>query len=289
MCAHGAGGSVAKNFVLIRCNLHETAEVLGMSATLGIPPAHVVGCLCRVWGWARDEMDETGTVRVPVGMIDALAAVPGLAAAMQEQRWLSADDASVTFPHPQRWITRDAVKRAQTRERADRKRARDALQSAHETRTKRAPEREEKREREEEDNGCAVAAGASAAAAAEPDYSPDLRAGAAKRIASLTGRPASQIPGTLVTEVVAYTAGHPARKHDAAAWPDDADEPMDRARMIRAAFDVAEAEAQSKTPHGVVGFVVGVMEQAILAGEYPEPRGPVRSLYADQARERVEF
>ena len=148
---------MAKNFVLIRVGLHETAEVLGIAATLGIPAQHVVGCLSRVWSWARDEMDESGTVRVPENVIDGLAAVPGFAAAMKAQQWLSADETSVTFPHPQRWITRDAVKRAQSRQRAERKRARDATQSAHQMRTKRAPEEEEEEEREEEeDNGCAV-------------------------------------------------------------------------------------------------------------------------------------
>lgn len=292
---------MAKNFVLIRCGLHETAEVMGIAATLGISPTHAVGCLARVWSWARDEMNEDGTVRVPPAVIDNLTGVTDFARAMQEHGWLTAEAKSVTFPHPQRWIARDAVKRAQTRERAERKRAQDALQNAHGTRTKsapnahekrteRAPEEEEEREREEErDNGCAVAAYAGKTAAAAPDFSPDLRVEVSKRIARIAGISSSNVTGTLVSEVVRYTAGHPARKHDAAAWPDDAPEPMDRLRMIRAAFDVADAEAQSKTQHGVAGFVIGVMEPAILAGEYPEPRGPVRSLYADQQRERVEF
>lgn len=281
---------MAKNFVLIRCNMHETAEVLGMAATLGIPPTQVVGCLCRVWSWARDEMDEAGTVRVPAGMIDLLVAVPGFAAAMQEQRWLLADDGSINFPHPQRWINRDAVRRAQSRERMEHKRSRNAQQTAHTLRTNCAPEEEEEEEREEEqDSGCAADACASAAAASEPEFSPTLRTETAARLARLVGRPASQVPGTLIGEIVGYTAGSPAKKHNAASWPDDAEEPMDRLRMIRAAFDVAAAEAQSKTPHGVAAFVIGVMEQAITAGEYPEPRGPVRSLYAEPKREQVEF
>ena len=89
-------------------------------------------------------------------------------------------------------------------------------------------------------------------------------------MASKCGVPVSQIPGTIVTEVVTYTAGQPSSKREAAVWPGDAAEPMDRLHMIQTAFDVADAEATSTNPNGLGHFVISVMEPAIAAGLYPE-------------------
>lgn len=258
---------MANDFVLARCRLHETAEVLGMSAMLGIPPMHVVGCLVRVWGWARDEMDDQGRVKVAAAVIDGLAGVTGFADAMQSGGWLDTTTDSVSFPNHGRWISRDAVRKAHDRERKRKPPGSSAEEprkkpgrSAEVPRKDCGLEREGEREGEREDDYVVVAGDV------------DLRALVSSRLARLAGISRTTVPGTLVAELVAYTDGQPARKHEAAHWPDDAPEPMDRARMLSAAFDVADAQAKSTSVYGIVGFVVTTMESAIAAGEYPEVR-----------------
>ena len=244
-----------------------------MATRLGIPPAHVVGCLAVVWAWARDEMDEAGTVGVPPEYIDSLAGVVGFADAMRDRGWLDTTAESVRFPSPDRWITRDAMTRARARERADKSRARKAHAPTQSACAKSAPDRDRDKEREgeEEENDSFVVV-LRDDDEAEPELSPDLRGMVSKRLALLSGISPSHVPSTLVTELVAYTAGRPAKKHDAATWPNEAPQPLDRARMLSEAFDVAEANATTKTLYGVGGYVLTVMETAISAGEYPSQK-----------------
>lgn len=88
----------------------------------------------------------------------------------------------------------------------------------------------------------------------------------------MAGISATHLPRSLVSEVIAYTAGQPSRKRDAVHWPDDAPEPMDRTRMLEAAFDVAEAKFQGGSAHGAAAFVLAILEDAIPKGEYPSVR-----------------
>ena len=260
-----------------------------MATRLGIPPAHVVGCLAVVWGWARDEMDEAGTVGVPPEYLDALTGVDGFADAMRGRGWLDTTADSVRFPDPDKWITRDAQARAQARKRADKSRARKAHACAPSACAKSAPDREEDRERDREQENDSFVVVLGGDDDAEPELSPDLRGLVSKRLAMLAGISSANVPSTIVGEVVGYTAGRAARKHDAASWPAEAPEPIDRARMLSEAFDVAEANAQSRTVHGIAGFVLTVMESAITAGEYPsQTKQPERDTRPAWQREREE-
>ena len=286
-------------FVIVRTDLHESPEVLSIAATCGIPPLYVVGCLHRVWGWARRQADGDGVVGTPPTTLDGLTGVQGFADAMRSVGWLDTTDHQIAFPDPEKWISREAIKKAQASERQRRKRGRDnEIPACHApvtqvSRTERdnsvtREDRDKRRERVEEENDSFVVV-LGDGDDAEPELSADLRGLVSRRLAMLAGISSANVPSTIVGEVVGYTAGRAAKKHDAATWPSEAPEPIDRARMLSEAFDVAEANAQSRTVHGIAGYVLTVMESAITAGEYPsETKQPERDTRPAWQREREE-
>lgn len=279
---------MANDFVLVRCNLVRSAEVVVMATRLGIPPAHVVGCLAVVWGWARDEMDEAGTVGVPPEYLDALTGVEGFADAMRGRGWLDTTADSVRFPDPGRWINRDAIKRARDADRKRRAREvsamcpQDVRDMSAKERTKTRLDREEDREGEEEKSGGALAL--------HHDTTTDtpLWVAVSRRLSRMAGVGPEHLPRSLVSEVIGYTAGQDARKRNAVQWPEDAG-PMDRTRMLEAAFEVAEAKFKGGSAHGATAFVLSILEDAIPRGEYPTVREqPERDTRPAWQREREE-
>jgi len=263
-----------------------------MAMGLGIPPAHVIGCLAVVWSWARDEMDEDGAVRVQPALLDGLVGIDGFADAMQSAGWLDTTADGVTFPDPDKWITRDAVKKA--RDAAKKRHVREVSakrpQSVRETSDKvRTKTRlEEDRDREEEvEEECG--GGVTTRTNENTTTDSPLWVAVSRRLERMAGISATHLPRSLVSEVIAYTAGQPSRKRDAVHWPDDAPEPMDRTRMLEAAFDVAEAKFQGGSAHGATAFVLAILEDAIPRGEYPAVRDePERDTRPAWKRERDE-
>ena len=120
-------------------------EVHTMAAQLGIDPDAVVGKCLRVWGWF-DTHSADGNAPVTVkALLDRFTGVTGFCDALIACGWMSETGAQISITDYGRHNGAPAKKRAQTRDRVNLKRERDANGNAPSV-TRALPEQEQEEE-----------------------------------------------------------------------------------------------------------------------------------------------
>lgn len=104
-------------WIKVDCNLHDKPEVLELSAILGMPVAHVVGCLVRIWTWFDQHTEDGNAHGVTYMTLDRYAEHAGFAEAMALVGWLGCSGRVLSLPNFDRHNGKSAKKRAVTAER----------------------------------------------------------------------------------------------------------------------------------------------------------------------------
>jgi len=90
---------MATDAVQMRWCLRGEKEVLEMAASLGVPVAHVIGCLQMFWSWADEHLAKSqGEASIPCSQVDEIVQLPGFAVALQEVGWLDSKDVGLAVP-----------------------------------------------------------------------------------------------------------------------------------------------------------------------------------------------
>lgn len=121
---------MADDWIKMRVNLTRNPRVLKMSASLSVPPLHVVGMLYEVWAWADTHSEDGNAVSVTGETLDCFAGVTGFADALRKVGWLEGCDDALTFPHFDQHNGQTAKKRANTSKRVKKHRNADVTQQA---------------------------------------------------------------------------------------------------------------------------------------------------------------
>ncbi|MCD0460038.1 hypothetical protein [Roseiconus lacunae] len=98
-------------------------EVLGIASELGIHPVHAFGLCVRFWMWCDDQLLTGNAPRVTAATLDCFLGHEGLASALLKVGWLQVRSDSLEVPHFDRHLSTGAKKRASTRERVAKSRA----------------------------------------------------------------------------------------------------------------------------------------------------------------------
>lgn len=104
-------------WIKVDCNLHDKPEVLEIAAILGMPVAHVVGCLVRIWTWFDQHTEDGNAAGVTYATLDRYAEHTGFAEAMGLVGWLMCSGRVLSLPNFDRHNGKSAKKRALTAER----------------------------------------------------------------------------------------------------------------------------------------------------------------------------
>jgi hypothetical protein len=104
-------------WIKVDCNLHDKPEVLELSAILGLPVAHVVGCLIRIWTWFDQHTEDGNAVGVTYATLDRYAEHVGFAEALGLVGWLMQSGRVLSLPNFDRHNGKSAKKRAVTADR----------------------------------------------------------------------------------------------------------------------------------------------------------------------------
>jgi hypothetical protein len=100
------------NWIKVRDDLHEDANVLRLSDKCRTEVEHSVGMLVRFWSWAgRQSADGTG-LTITEARLDRLVNCPGFTAAMLAIGWLAGEDGNYQVPRFQRHNGKAAKARA---------------------------------------------------------------------------------------------------------------------------------------------------------------------------------
>jgi len=122
---------MSQNWIKWVKGLTRRAEVLQISALLGIAPAHAAGLCMVVWEWADDNTTNGRVTNVTPSYVDVVAGHPGFGEVLEKVSWLREDGrGGITFPRWDRHNSASAKKRALSAERMARKRNRDS-QNGH--------------------------------------------------------------------------------------------------------------------------------------------------------------
>lgn len=108
---------MAGDWIKLQHSVFEAPEVLTIADTLEMPPAHVVGCLARIWSWADQQSENGNALSVTKVTLDRLCGVAGFAEAMLSTGWLAGNDRNLSFPNFERHNGNTAKKRALTAKR----------------------------------------------------------------------------------------------------------------------------------------------------------------------------
>lgn len=99
---------------------HATArkpEILELSELLSIHPDQAFGLCFRFWCWCDSNLETGNASRVTLSMLDTLLERNGFAAALVKVGWLRVRDGSLEVPNYDRHLSKNAKKRALSRNR----------------------------------------------------------------------------------------------------------------------------------------------------------------------------
>lgn len=108
---------MAGDWIKMRTNLDSDPRVWRISAILGIPEVHVVGCLWKLWSWADEHTVDGNAMSVTKSVLDRYCGVTGFAQCLFDIGWLSGDDGKITFVNFDEHNGQTAKKRAVTAKR----------------------------------------------------------------------------------------------------------------------------------------------------------------------------
>ncbi len=109
---------MAGDWIPVRCDLQDDPAVIGIGAILDISPAHVVGLLVRVWGWANRQCKDGHAPNVTGKWIDSYVGFDGFAEAMAKVNWLKLNDSGAMIPKFDRFNSMAAKRRIASTERS---------------------------------------------------------------------------------------------------------------------------------------------------------------------------
>lgn len=108
---------MAGDWIVWTKGLTRKREIMAIARQLQID-RRVAACLCmEVWEWADAETADGNVHGVTKDDIDRFTGVTGLAQAMTDTGWLIEEAGGLRFPNWDRYNTRTAKNRLQTRER----------------------------------------------------------------------------------------------------------------------------------------------------------------------------
>lgn len=113
------------NWIKMQHQLHESPEVIGISALTGLDRFAVVGRLHRLWSWFDEWSDNGHVSHVTDVTLDEMTCHAGFAKALRDVGWLGQKEGEVFIPNFDRHNGEGAKKRAQDAERQRRKRTKD--------------------------------------------------------------------------------------------------------------------------------------------------------------------
>lgn len=102
---------MAGDWLPMRIDLHDEAEVIGIALAVKLDEFSVVGRLLRLWGWASSRTQDGWIPFVTPEKVDQIVQRSGFAAATAKVGWLSFHDDGITIPNFSRWMSESSKKR----------------------------------------------------------------------------------------------------------------------------------------------------------------------------------
>jgi hypothetical protein len=136
------------NWIMIKHDTPDKPELWEAAKILELDPDAVLGKMIRVWIWFDTQTTDGYALSVTKALLDREVGVTGFCSALLSVGWMSEKDGKLFLPNFDRHNGETTKKRAQSRERMTRMRAKKSAKSYAPSVTKASPEEEEKEKKD---------------------------------------------------------------------------------------------------------------------------------------------